>query len=101
MGLSTSKVINFTSIWFNLLENGFEHSIFGWFRITDTMDKAKNYNLLRYRLYPNPKEKVDPIFEKLIRLNYDFIPGGKDNLVLEVANGKNKSKQVVITSFQS
>jgi hypothetical protein len=63
------------------------------------MEAQQNYQLLRYKLYQNPKEKVDPIFDRLLLLSYDFVPGGKDHLILEVANGKDKSKAVVKIVF--
>lgn len=51
-------------------------------------------------MHANPEDKkVDPVFQNLIKLSYDYAPDKKDNLVLQIANGAQKTDLKDIVGF--
>ena len=89
---------------FDFARNGFEHTILGWFRVSDkflspksldSKKKVQEYSLFRYKAFPNPYESVDPVFDNLIKLIYTHRKSGDSSITLWIANGKDKVKKVV------
>ena len=89
---------------FDFARNGFQHTLVGWFRITedfmkgkkDTKSKSKTYYLFRFKCYPNLNENVDPVYKHLMKMSYThFKKGGDSRVDFYIANGKKKLKKIV------
>lgn len=76
------------------LENGYSHSFYGWFRISDSMSRDIEFQMARYESIPNNGDSLPKVYSNLFLLSYQYKYSSR-KLVMQVANSAEGMKTIV------